>query len=256
MDLKRILALLLAVLILLVLIIPVFAVSPKIVDGADLLTGSEVADLEQRAQTLASQYSMDVVIVTVPSLNGRYIESYADDYYDSNGYGIGPDYSGVLLLIAMDPREWAISTCGGAINALPDHAIDALFDAMSGNLSRGNYYRAFQDYFGELDHWFERFQEEQTVDAGDYLRVIFISLLIGAAVGGIAILVMRGQMNTAKAQSGAGSYMKNGSYNLTRRLDIFLYSRVSKTRRAQSSGGSSSHRGSSGRSHGGGHGRF
>lgn len=255
MDLKRIFALLLAFFLLLALIIPVFAASPKIVDNADLLIGSEVSDLEHRAQAIANQYGMDVVIVTVDSLNGRYIESYADDYYDNNGYGIGPDCSGVLLLIAMDTREWAISTCGSAINALPDHAIDALFDAMSGNLSSGNYYRAFENYLDELDHWFERFQEAQTVNVGDYLRVIFFSLLIGAAVGGIAILVMRSQMNTAKAQSGAGSYLKNGSYNLTRRLDIFLYSRVSKTRRAQSSG-SSTHRGSGGRSHGGGHGRF
>lgn len=208
--------------------------------------------MSDQASEIWAEFDMRVAIVTVENLNGQDVVAYADDYYDNYYFAD----NGVLLLLAMDTREWAISTCGDAIKALPDHAIDALFDAMSGNLSSGNYYRAFVSYLDELDDWFGRFQDAQTIDAGDFLRVIGVSLLTGAAVGGIAILVMRGQMNTAKAQSGAGSYMKNGSYNLTRRLDIFLYSRVSKIRRAQSSGGSSTHRGSSGRRHGGGHGRF
>lgn len=285
---KRVLAFLLAFLLLVTMAFPVLAVTPKIVDDADLLSDSEEALLEAKARDLADRYDMDVVILTIDSLNGRYVESYADDYYDSNGYGIGPDGSGVLLMLAMDTREWAISTCGDGIYALTDYGIQSLFSSIADDLSNNDYYSAFDTYLEELPRYFQAFQDGEPIDGyhggyngpgtyepgsrdeiiyydrepglGDYLRVIFVSVLIGAAVGGIAILVMRGQMNTAKAQSGAASYLRDGSYNLTRRADMFLYSRVNRTRRAESShsagGGSGVHRSSGGRSHGGGHGRF
>ena len=82
---RRITMLLLAMLMLAALTIPVFATTPKIVDNADLLTDSEEADLEAKAQALADRYEMDVVILTVAGTNGQYIEAYADDYYDNNG---------------------------------------------------------------------------------------------------------------------------------------------------------------------------
>lgn len=284
---KRVFTLLLTSLLLMTFAFPVYALTPKIVDDADLLTDSEEAILEANAQSLADEYDMDVVILTVDSIGGRYIESYADDYYDNNGYGIGQDYSGVLLLLAMDTREWAISTCGDAIYALTDYGIQSLFSSISGYLAQDDYYSAFTVYLEELEDYFLAYENGEPIDGyhggydgpgtyipgtrdeviyydrepglGDYLRIVFVSLLIGAAAGGIAILIMRGQMNTARAQSGAGSYLTSGSYNLSRRLDIFLYSRVNRTRRQQSSGGgggSGVHRSSGGRSHGGGHGRF
>lgn len=287
---RKITTLMLALLLLAMFTVPVFAAAPKIVDNADLLTAAEEALLESKAQTLADRYDMDVVILTVSSTHGRYIESYADDYYDSNGYGIGPDYSGVLLMLAMDTREWAISTCGDTVYALTDYGIEALFRAMSTELSYGEYYTAFGTYLDELPQYFEAYQNGDPIDGyhgaydgpgsyepgtredilyydrepgfGDYLRIVLVSLLIGSAVGGIAILVMRGQMNTAIPQSGATNYLRDGSFRLNRHMDLFLYSRVNRTRRQQSSGGggrgggSSIHRSSGGRSHGGGHGRF
>lgn len=252
---KRLTMVLIILLLVVAMAVPALAVSPKIIDNADLLSHSEEAALEAEAQALVDRYGMDVVILTVASTNGRYIETYADDYYDNNGYGIGGDFSGILLMLAMDTREWAISTCGEAIQALPDWTIDVLFELMADDLSSGNYSAAFRAYLQELEDLIGHYRDRQVIDAGDYLRVAGISLAVGAAVGGVAILVMRGQMNTAKAQSGAASYLRDGSFRLNRHLDLFLYSRVSRTRRQQSSG-SSVHRSSGGRSHGGGHGRF
>ena len=285
---RRLLSILLAFLLVMLLAVPVFAVTPKIIDNADLLTDAEEAALEAKAQALADRYDMDVVILTVDSTHGRDIESYADDYYDNNGYGIGSEYSGVLLVLAMDTREWAISTCGDTIYALTDYGIEALFRAMATELSYNEYYDAFDIYLDELPQYFEAYQNGEPIDGyhseydgqgsyepgsrddvvyydpepgfGDYLRIVLVSLGIGAAVGGIAILVMRGQMNTAKAQTGATSYLQDGSFRMNRHLDLFLYSRVNRTRKQQSSGGrgggSGVHRSSGGRSHGGGHGRF
>ncbi len=95
------------------------------------------------------------------------------------------------------------------------------------------------------------------------MYVIF-SLVCGLIVAAIVIWIMSRGMSTAKAQRNAQSYLATGSYDLHTKRDIFLYSRTTKTRKAESSsstgarggGGSSTHRSSSGRSHGGRSGKF
>lgn len=287
---KRIFLLLLSFVFLFGLTQPVFATEPKIVDDADILTESEETFLEAKAQASVSEYGMDVVIVTIDTLHGRISSDYADDYFDYNGYGIGPDYSGVLLLLSMEEREWAISTCGDTIYALTDYGIQQLFSSMAGYLSENRYYEAFDAYLGELPYYFEAYQSGKPIDGyrdpydgpgsyepvpgdgtvyypepqkdfGEYTKMFLMSLVIGAVVGGIVLLVLRGQMNTAVAQSGAQNYLTPGSFDLKRYQDIFLYSNVTRHEKPENNssrggGGSSVHTGSSGRSHGGGRGGF
>ena len=100
-------------LILLISSLPVTsaAASPHVVDEANLLSSREVQSLNEQTEAMRNQYQMDVVILTVFSLHGKDPEAYADDYYDHAGYGVGSDHSGILLLISMESRDWAISTC-------------------------------------------------------------------------------------------------------------------------------------------------
>lgn len=282
---------LLSLLFVVLLIIPVTANAgdlPKIVDDADLLTDSQVSVLKETAQEIADTYQMDVVIVTVWTLDGKSPQDYADDYFDYQGYGIGADRSGILLLIAMGTREWYISTSGEAIYAITDYGVESLFEEMSWYLSDGEYYEAFSAYLSALPEYFDRYQSGDPIDgyAGDYqgpgsyspgdqeeivhyqdregfgIGNLLISLAIGAAVGGLTLLIMSAKMNSRRQQTNASAYIKQGSYYLYKSHDRYLYSHVSKVPRAQSSsgggsgGGSSVHRSSSGRRHGGGGGRF
>ena len=267
----------------LILLCPVLtarAENPKIIDDADLLWLDEISDLEAKAAAITEEYGMDVVILTVDSLDGADIEAFADDFYDYNGYGVGEEGHGVLLVLAMDSREWAISTCGDAIYALTDYGIQSLFEEMAYDLSDGDYYLAFEAYLNALPYYFEAFRQGETVDGftgnysgpGSYVPgtredVVYyesdppyvLAPVIGAVFAVIVILVMRSTMNTKRPQRSAGDYLKRNSYQLRLHRDMFLYSHVSKVRKqsqSSSGGGSSVHRSSSGRSHGGGHGRF
>lgn len=235
--------------------------SPKIIDNADLLSESEEATLEAMANDLVSEYDMDVVILTESSIWPKDITEYADDYFDYNGYGIGSKHSGVLLLLDMDKREWAISTCGETIKALTDYGQDQIMDDVLPYLGDDAYYDGFKIYLDRLDTYFEAYQNGEPIDETRSLFNIvfdlFIALAIGAAAGGITIAVMRSGMKTVKLQRGAQSYVKQDSYKLKSQRDMFLYSRTSRTRKqSSSSGGSSTHRSSSGRSHGGSRGKF
>lgn len=228
---------------------------PKVVDEAGLLTESQISKLETRIENIVETYGMDIVILTVDSLGHKTATDYADDYYDYHGYGIGTSHSGLLFLIAMEEREWAVSTCGDAIHTVTDREIDRIIPDIAGQLSDGEYFEAFDSFLDRIETQYKAGIDSDVTDPGNILHQFVIALVIGAAIAGIVLLVMRSNMNTAKAQSGAGSYLTEGSYDLYRCQDIYLYSRTTKVRKAENNS-SGSHRSSSGRSHGGRSGRF
>lgn len=273
--------------LILLLSLPVRAAQPKVIDRAGLLTDAQAAELEESAQALAERYQMDVVILTVDSLGRKSAEAYADDYFDENGYGIGSSHSGILFLLSMEERDWAISTCGNAIRAVTDYGVESIFSSIASYLSDDRYYEAFSRYLQELERYFAAYEsgspihgntwdydgpgsyepatsdESKTLALPRILLRLVIALAIGAAVAALVLTGLKKQMNTATRQSGAANYIVPGSYLLYRNQDRFLYSTTSRVRRAETSGsgsgghsGSSTHHSSSGSSHGGGHGKF
>ena len=260
--------------------------TPLIVDNVGVLTSEQVDGLTQTASDLRDLYEMDVVIVVVTDLDGKSAQDYADDYYDYNGYGVGDDYSGMLLLIATESRDWWISTCGEAIYVLTDYGIESIFSDFAGYLSVNDYYHAFETYLDCLPEYFDAYYSGNPIDgySGNYsgpgsytpgdaddtvyyeddsfgIFEILFSLVAGCVVAGIAVLIMSAQMNTKLPQNSARNYLNQSSYQLHGHSDMFLYSNVTKVRRESSSsssggGGSSTHHSSSGRSHGGGGGKF
>ena len=264
---RKLFSMLLALVFVPVLLIPAQAslMGAQIIDSADLLSDQEMIELESKADRLMDDYGMDVVILTVDSLDGQYVQTKADDFYDENGYGD----NGVLFLLAMEEREWYISTSGDAIYALTDYGIQQVGFVMVPYLSQGDYYGAFDVFLDELPMYFDALEKGKPVDS--YEEVLYyeedaspsllVSLFFGVVAGGLTVLIMRGTMNTKKPQRSAGEYLIQDSYQLNTIQDLFLYSQVQKVRRQESSsgsggGGSSVHRSSSGRSHGGGGGRF
>lgn len=240
-----------SLLILLVLCVSVIctvrAVAPLLVDDADLLTASEEAILADKLENLRDSLGMDVVIVTTESLGGKSAAAYADDYYDYNGYSA----NGILLLVSMNEREWYISTSGSAIHAITNAEIDCLGDLFVSDLSCGDYLVGFLHFADGV-----RSYTVQS-DAADGISVtgLLVCIVIGVAVGFVAVMCMKSQMKSVRPQNAAGSYVVNGSFRLNYSNDLFLYRNVTRVAKPQNNS-SGTHRSSSGSSHGGGGGRF
>ena len=240
------------------------AALPLVIDEANLLSARQTQSLADQAAAIRDRYQMDVVILTVFSLNGKDPEAYADDYYDEMGYGMGSDHSGILLLIAMENRDWAISTCGEAITWVTDQDLERLEDALLPSLAQDSYSTAFQNYLRTLDRILDApLPEESGFSWNRLLLTLLVSLLLGGLAGGMVLLVLRRQMHTARPQRYAGDYVVPDSFQLTLQRDIYLYSRTSRVKRQTSEhsgnyhgGSSSTHRSSGGARHGGSHGKF
>ena len=244
-------------------------------DRADLLSSEEISYLEDYAAILKESYDIDAVIVITDSLKGYSAQDYADNFYENNGYG----NDGVLFLLAMDEREWYISTSGSMIYILTDYGVQQVGNGMIPYLADGLWFEGLCTFLHSLPKYLNAYEEGAAIEgyadySGDYYhgtqeKILYyekddipnfgLSFICGIIVAGIAVLIMRSSMNTKRAKRGASEYMRAGSWKVTEHRDLFLYSRVTKTAKPQnntSGGGSSVHHSSSGRSHGGGGGRF
>lgn len=90
----------------------------RVFDEAGLFSAEEVQELETRIDEVRDSQDADLAVLTVEDAQGESAESYADDFYDSHGLGVGDDASGILLSIDMDNREIYVSTTGYAMKVL------------------------------------------------------------------------------------------------------------------------------------------
>lgn len=254
-----------------VLPIPEGRQKPRLVDDAGLLSQEETYSLCGKLDSISEKRQLDVIVVTNNSLDGKDIESYADDYYDYNGYGFGENDDGILLLLSMDTREWAMTTYGKAIDIFTDDIQNDISDSFLSYLSDGDYFGGFTRFADLCDSQIERYNESggsryYGKEPFGWFMAIGGSLLIGLGVGLIVALALRSQLTSVKPQETATAYTKPGSLKLTEKNDLYLYHTITRVARpkessssgsgSRSSGHSSTHVSSSGRSHGGSHGHF
>ena len=243
----------------------------KVVDTAGLLTDAEEEALRNRIAEVIRRYECDIVILTVDSTDGASVRAFADDYFDYNGYGIGNDADGILLLISMEERDWYISTSGSAIRVLTDYGIAYIGEQITDGLGSGDYKGAFDQFVSLCDAFLKQADTGNPYDVGnafkeprtlsDYIFYLFISVAIGAVIAFIITSSMKRKLKTILPQHSAHAYIREDGVRLTNSKDLYLYRTVSRTAKPKNTngggrGGSSTHKSSSGRSHGGGGGKF
>ncbi len=238
---------------------------PRLVDEAGLLTEEEESGLLEALDEVSERQQCDVVIVTVDGLQGKTPEAYADDFYDYNGYGMGENRDGILLLVSMKERNWAISTCGFGIRAFTDAGQEYIVKQFKPYLSDGDYHAAFMQFADLSDRFIEQAKTAEPYDTGSLPkeRLSLLWIFPAFAVGFILALIMglekESKLKSVVKQEGANAYMSDAIPEITVKEDRFL--NVTVVRRkiensSHASGGSSTHTSSSGTRHGGSSGSF
>lgn len=91
-----------------------------VTDQADLLTSSEEQRLTAKLTAYEDTTSTQIVVVTIPSLEGVPAAEYALALGRSWGVGQAGQDNGVVILVARDDREVRIETGYGLEGAIPD----------------------------------------------------------------------------------------------------------------------------------------
>ncbi len=248
----------------------------RVADLAGVIGADRLRSLNALADEVSEKYQCDVAVAFVSSLDGRDIVRYSDNFFLDNGYGMGLDRNGILLLISVGDREYNESTHGNAIEAFTDYGLtnylEPNFLRYISN-GRDDWAGAAEQFINDAGVLLKQARDGNPYDYSAPQRehksfretaplAALISAVIGFFSGGIPTGAMKRQMKSVEKEYGAANYARGG-LNLRARDDRFLYANVSKTRiqrdtehRSGGGGGGSTVHHTSGHTFGGSHGRF
>ena len=253
--------------------IPAERQMPLVVDTAGVLGPDTVEKLNSYAQQISDKYACDVAAVFVATSGAKDIQAFADDFYDYNGYGYGSEDSGIMFVVAVQDRSFAITTYGPAAYSFSDYGQLYMDEKYMPYLRNSDWAGAAEAYLRVSEELleYERVngrpfdipQESQSDPRELIPGLILLSLGGGFVFAFIPIGVMKRKMLNVRKQENAANYILPGSFELFHRHDRYLTSHVTRVAKPQedntrggSGGGTTFHVSSSGRSHGGHSGRF
>lgn len=118
----------------------------SVYDKANLLKPSEEQQLEQKLINYADTTSTQIVVVTIPSLQGEYIGTYAAEWAQKWGVGQSKKDNGVLLMVAQKEHKIWITTGYGLEPYLTDATSNVIYqDIIRKEFKKDNYYKGLDD---------------------------------------------------------------------------------------------------------------
>lgn len=173
---------------------PVPKVQTSVYDEINLLTPHQKNDLEQKLIRYSDTTSTQIVIATISSTKGEYINYLGAQWAEKWGIGQADKDNGIFILLAKDDRKIGISTGKGVEHLLTD--------AMSKRIIERDIIPYFKqnDYYGGLnratDAIFEvmtgEYQGTRQNNTTDFPLEIFFFLFIIFIIFVIAISKSRG----------------------------------------------------------------
>lgn len=112
-------------LILLLIIIPVLAVSyPKltdfVTDNADIISPEYEQKITELAKQIEQNTTAEIAVVTINSLEGISKEQYALELFEQAGIGKEDKDNGLLILVALEERQYRFEVGYGLEGSIPD----------------------------------------------------------------------------------------------------------------------------------------
>ena len=230
------------------------AATPSLVDEAGLLQKAEKTQVTNALKAVENAHHVRIAVVTVKSTNGMKAGKFANQLLDK-GYTDGTQ-GNMVLLLAMDTRDWYISTDNKMRAKITDeNGINALSENFLSSLKSGNYAEAFKAYASKSDElltYYEKKGEAYDPNAGFQVIPFGIALILAIAGGMGYRSHLISQMSNVMPAKTATAYLDEGSFRLSRESDTFLFMNVVRKRKERNQGHASSADGG----HGGGGGKF
>ncbi len=281
-SLKRLTAIFAICLIVIAVSLPfagkAYAATSNVFDYAGILDQYELAEVDGYLASLSQELQFDIVVVTTDQgLDSDDLLSAAEDFYDDNGFGYGPNRDGIVLAVDMGSSQMILCTTGYGIEAVTDYGEEVIYDYILDDMSNGDFAEAFSHKFGEIVYDFVKLARNGDVvdwDTPGYPSYPWYegvgggtdptpggngggsggmetgeaaaasgagALAVGAAAGAISSGRNKSKLKTVRRKTQADTYERRDSLVLTDRRERFLYSTVTATPRPQNDNQSRGH---------------
>lgn len=180
---------------------PDVALTDRVVDAADVLSPVQKQELIDKLAVYEKQSSDQIVVATVPSLNGLDIETYANRLYRAWAIGQKTENNGILLLVAPNERKVRIEVGYGLEGTMTDALSSIIIqNAIIPDFRTGDYgtgvtkgvddiLQVLRGEGAELQARAKR-NQEATEDQTDWVELIFIMFWIAIFFGGFGFMLL------------------------------------------------------------------
>ena len=171
-------------------------------DFANVIDESDENRLESKLSNYEDSTSIEITVVTINSLDGKPINDYAQELFTDWGIGKRETDAGLLILVAVDDREWRFHTGYGLEPYLTDATCRRIGDDnFPSHFREGDYTGGIEVGINEVidelgyDSWelrkqYEAEQERESKEKAARVGYWFLNLFIGLLIFGLLILVI------------------------------------------------------------------
>ena len=180
---------------------PIPALTGRVVDTAGILSSAEESELARRLELIEKETSVQIVVATIPSLEGEPIEDYSIRLAEAWKIGQSGLDNGVILVVVPDERRVRIEVGYGLEAVIPDGMAGRIIrERMAPAFRDGDYYRGLLSAVEAIDLAArEEYPEAPPgptaigpgLDLGALLITYFVLGILGNAIG-ILIAVVGG----------------------------------------------------------------
>ena len=206
-----------------------------VTDAAGLMTSQEQQVLEQMSREISEAHDFGVYLMTVESFRDA-TDSYdvfdgATTLYHKYDLGLGNDRRGVLLLLSMRDRDFALITYSDYGNYVFDQTTrEEMTGYFLDNFAEDDWYSGFADYLASADDVLTDGPEKLRSEINALTGMIFLIPLIIAA---IAIKILGGKMKSVASAAQADTY--TGGLDLVDSYDRFTHATEARHKRKEES---------------------
>jgi len=178
-------------------------------DMGNFIDDSREPEINNFIYEYEKQTSVEICIITVPTLNGEDPFQYSLNEFNHIGVGKSASDNGILIMVSMQDRKWEIRTGYGVEGLLPDITCSHIGnDIIVPNFKEGDYFSgimgAIQEIKKNIDknpEEIKKFKEEQDAKSAAELKELWTDIGMGALVFAIIstliILVYRRWKNAS-----------------------------------------------------------
>ena len=211
-------------------------------DVADLLPYEKWEKLEARAEAISQKQDCGVYFALVDDYteygNGSVFEV-TYQLYHNNQLGVGDGRDGVIVLLSMEERDYAMFVYGEyAEYAFDEYGQEKLEEKFLGFFEYDDWYGGISHYLDACDEFLTKADEGDPVRPSYWENILLVTGLSCLVSGAVCFWLLR-SMKTVRAKDKADTYVSKGGLHLTQQLDQFSHTTVTRTKiQKESSGGS------------------
>ena len=223
-------------------------------DISNLLSYEEWAELESRAAAISQRHRCGVYFALIDNYrdygDGSVYEVTYQLYHNSR-LGMGDGRDGIIVLLSMDERDYAIFVYGKrAEYTFDEYGQEQLEGVFLEDFGRNDWNGGISHYLDACDEYLTKAGEGKPVRRANWPRILMAAGLSCVVAGATCFLLMR-SMKTVHRKAEANEYIAAGGLQLTNQYNRYTHTTQTRTKiekAGSGSGTSESGGGGSGRS--------